>query len=158
MTTKLKIVLSALFMLAASWAMQAQPGGGGRNMDPAERAKQQTASMTEKLALSEAQTNKVGEINLKYANKTKAARDEADGDWESMRETMGAIRAEQNKELQTVLTADQWTQWQKEQEEMRANRGGRPGGPNGPAATDEKTPPPPKGDKKPKKKSKSASE
>ena len=123
MKKTIKLLAPALLLLAGI-ALQAQPGGGGRNMNPEQRAQEQTALMTEKLTLSEAQTAKVGEINLKYANKMKEARDAADGDWSTMRETMGAIRAEQDKELQTVLTKDQWTKWSEYREEMRANRGG----------------------------------
>jgi hypothetical protein len=110
-------------------------------MDPAERAEKQTAQMTEKLSLSDAQAGKVKEINLKYADKMKAAREEADGDWSSMREKMGAMRADQDKELQTVLTEEQWVQWDRYRTEQRANRGGmgrgdQPDGKAAPADTD----------------------
>ena len=118
-----KIIFTLALLLVAGFTLQAQPGGGGRNMDPAERAEQQTAQMTEQLALSEAQAGKVKEINLKYANKMKEARDQAAGDWSAMRETMTALRGEQDKELQTVLTKDQWTKWAEFREQQRANRG-----------------------------------
>jgi len=117
-------VLAMTLLLLAGFALQAQPGGGGRNMNPEQRAEQQTAQMTEKLSLSEAQVGKVREINLKYANKMKEARDAADGDWSAMRETATAIRAEHDKELQTVLTEEQWVQWDRIRTEWRNNRGG----------------------------------
>ncbi|MBK6929418.1 MAG: DUF4890 domain-containing protein [Saprospirales bacterium] len=134
----IKTVKTLILFLSGALALQAQPGGG-RMMNPEQRAEQQTTLMTEKLALSEAQVNKVQEINLRYANKMKDARDQADGDWEAMRETMGLIRQEQDNELQTVLTQEQWQQWVAYREEMRANRGnyGRGGGP------DTAPPPPP---------------
>lgn len=122
MNNKIKLLAFALFLLGG-FALQAQPGGGGRSMNPEQRAERQTAQMTEKLALSDAQAGKVKDINLKYANKMKEARDKADGDWSNMRETMGAIRDEQDKELQTVLTGDQWKKWSEYQEEFRNNRG-----------------------------------
>lgn len=122
MTNRSKILAFALFILGG-FALQAQPGGGGRNMNPEQRAEQQTAQMTEQLTLSEAQAAKVKEINLKYANQMKEARDKADGDWTSMRETMTTIRGEQDKELQTVLTKEQWTKWAEYREQQRANRG-----------------------------------
>ena len=135
---------AALFVLAAV-ALRAQPGGGPGRMSPEQRAEQQTASMTEQLSLSEAQSTKVGEINLKYAQKMKELRDKADGDREAMRSAMGAIRQEQDAELQTVLTQEQWTKWDAYRQEQRANwRGGNP-----PPPADA---PPPGSDKKSKKK------
>lgn len=119
----LQIAAFAFFLIGAA-ALQAQPGGGGRAMNPEQRAEQQTVQMKEKLALSDAQAEKVKEINLKYANKAKEAREKADGDWEAMRGTMGALRDEQDKELQTVMTQEQWQKWAQFREEQRANRGG----------------------------------
>ncbi len=101
--------------------------GGMRNADPVERANQQTAQMTEKLSLSTKQSEKVGEINLKYANKLKEVVDGMgeDSDWSAMRETIKGIRMEQNEEMKTVLTTAQMEQWQKIQEERRSQRQGR---------------------------------
>jgi len=131
----IKIFLPALFVLAGMTAY-AQPGGGGRMMNPEQRAEQQTAQMTEKLALSEAQAAKVKEINLKYAKQAQEAREKADGDWEAMRGTMTAMRQEQDKELQTVMTQEQWDQWTKVREEFRSNRGPRGGDKPAPAPED----------------------
>ncbi len=128
MRTLLQSFLLAFLTAGGFAAAQAQPGGG-MGMDPEKRAEQQTATMTEKLSLSEAQTAKVKEINLKYANKMKEARDNAGGDRETMRATMTTLRGEQDKELQTVLTEEQWQQWLKIREEMKNNRpgwGGKP--------------------------------
>ena len=127
-----KNILALTLLLIGGFALQAQPGGGGRAMNPEQRAEQQTTQMTEQLTLSDAQSGKVKEINLKYANKMKEARDQADGDWSAMRETMTAIRGEQDKELQTVLTKEQWEKWSKHLEEQRANRAGGMGRGNGP--------------------------
>ena len=124
MTNTIKMLAMAMLLLAG-FALQAQPGGGGRAMNPEQRAEQQTAQMTEKLSLSEAQAGKVKEINLKYANKMKEARDAADGDRDAMRETMTAIRDEHDKELKTVLTGEQYTQWDRIRTEQRNNRGGQ---------------------------------
>ena len=103
---------------------QAQPGDRGQGFTPEERAEQQTVMMTEKLSLSEAQAARVKEVNLKYALKMKEARDaNADGDREVMREKMQAMRLDQDAELKTYLTEEQWAQWEKVREEMRGNRG-----------------------------------
>lgn len=124
MRTTIKIFALALLFSAGHFiTLNAQPGGGNWNADPEQRATQQTAMMTEKLALSEAQSTKVKEINLKYANKMKEAREKSAGDREAMRNTVGTIRQEQDAELQTVLTEDQWKQWVTTREEMRGNRG-----------------------------------
>lgn len=120
-------LLIAFLITGGFAAAQAQPGGG-MGMDPEKRAEQQTASMTEKLSLSEAQAAKVKEINLKYAGKMKEAREKADGDRDAMRAAVTTLRGEQDKELQTVLTDEQWQQWVKIREEMRNNRSGWGGG------------------------------
>lgn len=115
------VPLLVFSLLLVSGSLFAQPGGW--NADPEQRAAQQTATMTEKLALSEAQAAKIQEINLKYAHKMKEARDSAAGDREAMRATMGVLREEQDAELKTMLTDEQWQQWIAYREELRANRG-----------------------------------
>ncbi len=124
----LKLALSALLYFVFFINVQAQPPAGGDRpmMDPVKRAEQQTAQMTEKLALSEAQSVKIKEINLKYAEKSKAMREaNTDGDWSATREKMTALRTEQDAELKTMLTSDQWATWEKVRAEQRANRGDR---------------------------------
>jgi hypothetical protein len=146
-------ILLTFALLLGQLALQAQPGGGWGG-DPKQRADMQTQLMTDSLALSEAQSAKVGEINLKYAQKMQDAREGATaaGDWESMRATMQTMRAEQDKELQTVMTQDQWQSWTQIRETLRAQRGG-PGGrqPGAPPAKEK-----PEGGDKTKGKSKSA--
>ena len=126
------LTLTLLLAYGNSQTLLAQ-NGGGWNADPEQRATQQTALMTEKLALSDAQALKVKEINLKYANQMKDAREKANGDRDAMRAAMAPIREAQDKEMQTVLTEEQWAQWTKFREEQRGNRGnfGGPGGPGG---------------------------
>jgi len=146
----IKISLMALLVLAGT-AVFAQPGDGGRMMNPEQRAEQQTTQMTEKLALSEAQAAKVKEINLKYAKQAQEAREKASGDREAMRNAMTTMRQEQDKELQTVTTQEQWDQWTKAREEMRGNRGNW-GGDKPATAPDDK------GDKKGKREKKKKSD
>ncbi|MCC6462614.1 MAG: DUF4890 domain-containing protein [Saprospiraceae bacterium] len=146
MRTFVKMTAAALLLLTAA-ALQAQPGGGPGRMSPEQRAEQQTTNMTEQLSLSEAQSSKVGEINLKYAQKMKELRASADGDRDAMRAAMGTIRQEQDAELQTVLTQDQWKKWDAYRQEQRANLGG--GNPPPPPAD---APPPSDSGKKSKKK------
>ena len=97
--------------------MNAQPPGGrdGRKMDPKERANQQSDRMIKELDLSTAQGEKIKALNLEYAEKTQAAREEARaaGDRASMRETMKALRTEQNEKLKKYMTAEQVEKWEK---------------------------------------------
>ena len=152
MRTTFKIfAFIALFTAGFAGALLAQPGGGW-NADPEQRANQQTATMTEKLALSDAQSAKAKEINLKYANKMKEARANANGDREAMRGTMTTLRQEQDKELQTIMTDEQWQQWVKYRDEQRANRGSF-----GPG-NDQPGPPPDNGNGKKSKKKQPASD
>lgn len=116
------------FLLTACFTLvHAQPGGG-RDFDPVKRAEQVSALMADSLSLSTKQLEKVREINLKYAVKMQEARNQnPEGDWEAMRATMTVIRQEQNKELQTVMTTEQWQRWDKIQQAQWSKRSGREG-------------------------------
>ena len=123
--------LALLILLFAFTTVQAQRGE--RNADPTARAKQQTEEMAEKLSLSKKQAEKVGEINLKYAQQMKTAREEMrnneNADWSSMRETMQTMRKEQNDDLKNIMTSAQFEKWEQiQQEQMKGRRGGREGG------------------------------
>ncbi len=124
--------------LIASWALAQAQQGGGWNMDPVQRAEKTTVEMTDTLGLSDAQAAKVKEINLKYAQKMKDARDNAtEDDREAMRAALQTIRKEQDEALKTVLTEDQWASWEKYREAQRANMG--PGRRQGPPPGKEKS-------------------
>ncbi len=114
------------FCLMAGMAF-AQPQGGW-NRSPEEMANAQTERMKTDLALDEAQTEQVSALNLKYAQKQAAAREEAAGDREAMRATMGSLREEKNKELKAILTAEQYQKWETIQAERGNSRGGPPSG------------------------------
>lgn len=96
-------LLLCLFCLTGQLVMAQKPEG--RNVDPEVRAERQTKQMTEKLSLSEAQSSKVGDINLATAQKMKAARVEAKGDREQMKATMTSIRDEHKTALQEAPIA-----------------------------------------------------
>lgn len=146
MRTIVQFVFIIMF-LTGFITLHAQPGGRGG--DPVQRADYQTKIMADSLSLSDAQSTKVGEINLKYAKKMQEARENnPDGDWEAMRATMQTMRTEQDKELQAVMTQEQWQRWSQIRETMRAQRGGPGGGQPG------DKPAPPRGKEKSKEKSK----
>lgn len=112
-----------LLMLILNINSFAQQGSGGRrgNMDPKEMAERQTTMMKDSLGLTDQQLPKVEALNLEYADKFVAARNEADGDRDAMRSTMMAINKEKDVELKKILTADQWTKLEALRKEARAN-------------------------------------
>ncbi len=112
-----------LLMLILNINSFAQQGSGGRrgNMDPKEMAERQTTMMKDSLGLTDEQLPKVEALNLEYADKFVAARDEAAGDRDVMRSTMMAINKEKDVELKKILTADQWTKLEALRKEAREN-------------------------------------
>lgn len=116
-----------LMFMPEVFAQQGQDGQRRGNMDPKEMAERQTNQMKETLVLTADQLPKVEALTLKYAEKMKVARDEADGDRESMRSTMMALMKEKDVTLKEILTADQWTKleaWRKEARENGRRRRG----------------------------------
>ena len=139
---KIKILAAALLVM---WtvAAQAQRGESPRGGDPTQRAEMQTKMMVDSLSLSNKQGEKVKDINLKYANKQKEMRQaNAEGDWEQMRTKMTALRTEQDTELKTLLTQEQYDRWQKIAAEQFQRRGG-PNGGDGKGQKGKKGSPPP---------------
>ncbi|MFT5167993.1 MAG: hypothetical protein ACI8P3_003232 [Saprospiraceae bacterium] len=129
-----KIILMLIVFMATLTIAPAQRDGSW-NSSPEETAAKQTTMMADSLSLSDAQKEKVAEVNLLYANKMSAARTEArknsDGDWEAMRETMRAtmttIRTEQKTALQKYLTSEQAEKWEKIETAQQAKRRGKGG-------------------------------
>lgn len=124
-------ILSIQLILTINSAVMAQQGGGRRgNMEPKEFAERQTNQMKESLELSDKQLPKIEALNLKYAEKMKAARDEAGDDRDAMRSSMTAMMKEKDVVLKQILTEEQWTKFEKERKERMQNRqggGGRRG-------------------------------
>lgn len=100
-------------------------GGGGRGQA-------QMEELVASLGLNQDQKEEFEAINAKYQKQMRAMREEANGDFASMRGKMQEMRAAQNKEIQEILTAEQITKYEKFLEERRGNRQGRrrPGGNN----------------------------
>jgi protein CpxP len=125
-----KTGLVLLALLAFTVVTVAQNRGSG-NFDPKEMAKRQTEQLTEELDLNKDQQKKVLELNEKYSEKMSAMFQDmrsGGGDREAMREKMGKMREEQNKEMKKLLTEDQYKKYEKYLEERRSRRGqGGPG-------------------------------
>lgn len=111
-----------LFLSVGLSASAQQPGDGRRNFDPAQLAERTTRSMIEQLRLSEAQAEKILEVNLKYARRIDSLRNAQQGSFETMREQMNILRSRQAEEQKAYLTGEQFQKWQKYLEERRSNR------------------------------------
>lgn len=129
------------FLLVGSFTLAAQAQRGRTNMSLEERAEKQTERMTKQLGLSDAQSAKVQELNLKYGEKIKEVRDNADGDREAMRANLETLQTERNAELKTLLTEAQYASHLKTEAERRQRfserRGARKGGKKGAPKSDE---------------------
>ncbi|MEZ5032593.1 MAG: hypothetical protein R2787_14475 [Saprospiraceae bacterium] len=111
------------FLLAFSVASSpAQGTWGGSLPDPGEQAEQQTRMMRDSLGLSSAQTERIATVNATYALRQQEARDNSDGDFKALRETLRALQQEQDAELKRYLTSDQWTAWTRIRERQRQAR------------------------------------
>jgi hypothetical protein len=89
-----------------------------KDTTPGERAKVQTAMMKERLGLSAEQTPKIGEINLKYAEKMEPIIKGSQGPLMKMRAARG-VEEQKEAELKGILSADQFQKFQASKEEMR---------------------------------------
>ena len=103
-----------------------------QRMSAEDRAKSTTEWMTKELKLDDKTSKKVEEINLKYAKKTQEKMMEArDAGLErsEMREMMGKVNDEKNKELKPILGDEKYEQYLKLIDERRQNRqAGQQGG------------------------------
>lgn len=111
-----------ILLLAFSSLTIAQPQWGGLQQEPEEVAAQQTRLMVDSLHLSAAQTEKVADVNGRYALRQQQLRDNSDGDFKALRESMQSLTREQDAELKKYLTADQMTTWRTIRERQRQER------------------------------------
>lgn len=129
------ITALALGSLLATAAVNAQekpkrerpdgpPPGEGRP-GPRGEPRERIAKMAEDLGLSAEQKTKIQEFMKSQADKRQELRDATP---EERREKAKELRAELDKKMKEVLTAEQYTKWQ----QLRPAEGGRPGGPGGP--------------------------
>ena len=128
MKLSINVLLFTALFLFMGFNADAQRRGGPPNAE--EMANKQTEHMTEELSLSTDQVAKVEAINLDYAKRIQAAREENAGNRSAMKEIMTAIENEKAAEMKTVLTEDQYKSF----EEMQANQAkpkGRRGGNRG---------------------------
>jgi len=116
---------------------QGRPGGMGdrQQMTPEQRLQRETQRLVEQLKLTKEQEAKVTAINKKYQEKQSfdwsKMRDASDDEREKMRAERTKIQGEKDKEIKTILKADQvklYDDMLKKREEMMRNGQRRMGG------------------------------
>jgi len=126
-----RFFLAIVCVLVVSLSVSAQPGRGGNQRTPEERAKQMTERMTTELKLTPEQVAPVDSINLVFAQAQAKLFEKANGDFASVREDMQKLDALRLEAYGKVLTQDQLDAYKKMMEERMRNRGGRGDGGNG---------------------------
>jgi hypothetical protein len=89
-----------------------------KEMPAEQRAKLQTERMASSLKMDAGQTEKVGQINLKYAQKMDPVIQGA-GSKMSRYKAFKKINDQKEQELKSVLSSQQFEQFQKQQQEMK---------------------------------------
>ena len=108
-------------MLLALNGVAQKHEGHAMSKSPDERAKQQTAKMTEHLDLDDKQQTLVAEINLNYARHFQKIH-ESRVDQEAAKEEMKKLRAQKESELQAVLNQDQFDLLLEHKQKRQAHR------------------------------------
>lgn len=124
------LALLAIILVASFNTIMSQPPGGGQQMDPAqmlEMMKQRVKPLLiEKTKITDAQADKVLEIQLASQGSMRGMRDLSD---EERAAKMKEIRETNNKKFKDIpLTDDQIKAVNDFYDEMRKNRGQRGGG------------------------------
>ena len=109
-------LLLVAFVVLATASAFAQP----QRMSAEDRTKR----LTEQLSLSADQAKKVLAINKRSEEDMRKIFESAEGDRESMRETMRAHREKVNKEIEALLTAEQKTKFEEIKKQGPPQRGG----------------------------------
>jgi len=110
---KITVFLSLMFAVTHVFAQSEL-----KKMPAEERAKLQTESMVSSLKLDAGQTEKVGQINLKYAQKMDPVIQGA-GSKMSRFKAFKSISKDKEAELKGVLTRQQFEQFQKQQQDLK---------------------------------------
>lgn len=105
-----------LFLSLTFAQAQGPRGGGPADQTPEQMAERQTKAMTEHLGLDEAQVAKIKELNLAFAEKMKANRDQVEAQRETNREAMLANRKDHAEALKNILTEEQFQKWESARE------------------------------------------
>ncbi|MEZ5044823.1 MAG: hypothetical protein R2828_33305 [Saprospiraceae bacterium] len=117
---------------AAQPAATAPPAEAARPAGPRGQGggQAQMEQLVAELGLNEDQKVEFEAINAKYRQQMQTMREQANGDFASMRPKMQEMRTAQNAEIKQILTEEQFAKYEKIQAERMQNRQGgrRPGG------------------------------
>jgi hypothetical protein len=130
-STLRRLVTGCAFALGLAFvpALQAQGGGGGRQMGtPEERATAQVTALTEALALTPDQVTKIKPILVKQYTDQAAAMQAAGGDMAAMRAANQERTTKVQAEITALLTDAQKPKYTAYLAEQAARRGGGQGG------------------------------
>lgn len=117
---QMKFIFSATLMLLFSLTAFGQRGTYQKS--PEEWATEQTQLMEENLVLSSPQKENIYAAHLDFAIKSKSIRDDETMDRAILRDTMEALRLENDELLQSYLTESQWTKWLEVKSELLKQR------------------------------------
>ncbi len=117
-----KFIGVSLILVFGISSIMAQKGDKRKDMDPTAHAEKKTERLAKELSLSETQTAEVAEINLAYAEKIKAVKEQG-LDKEAKRSAVQSLKTEQKVAIKTVLTAEQATKF----DTMKGRKGGKKG-------------------------------
>jgi len=118
---KITFFASVFFIafLFVAQTLKAQTNDQGfKDKTPAQRAQVQTTMMKNKLSLDSAQTLKIQDINLKYAQQIDPVL-KSDGRKLSKLRQMKSILGQKDKDMKAVLNANQYKQWKEMEAEMK---------------------------------------
>ena len=93
-----------------------------RDRDPQALAQRQTERMQRELNLTEAQTEQVSAINLRYAERAQQLRGQSNGDRRATFEAARELQTQRNAEFKTILSAEQYIRLEEMQAEDRQRR------------------------------------
>jgi hypothetical protein len=116
-------IVAVMTLLAACLATRASAQGDLEVLaktTPEERARIQTAFMTKKLGLSEAERGTIEAINLKYAQQAQPIITGSEGPFMKMR-SMKELDSAKDNELKGALTASQYQAYLAAKEELRSH-------------------------------------
>jgi hypothetical protein len=117
---KMKWMFAASFLLAISVCAMGQRRAYQKA--PEDWAREQIGLMEQNLELSSAQKEKLYAAHLDFATRSKALREDEAIERGMLRDTMQALRAENDQLLQTYLTEEQWSKWLEAKEELLKQR------------------------------------
>jgi hypothetical protein len=121
MKTNLNRILTVimLFVACSSFSLAVSAQTAAPKAQAEERAQKMTAQMQKKLSLTEAQYQPVYDINLKYAKVNEQILKGTDGKIAKLKK-LKLTQQNKSRELQAVLTKDQFNQYEEWNKEVKA--------------------------------------